>query len=371
MVYCCVPYCKSSRGEGENKAYFHEFPSDLNLREKWEKNISRDFIVKDKSVVCNKHFTADDYVPNKKRRCLKKDACPTVFPSYPDYKIPKIVTKRRTIIRNSSQLKRGTEEEITSCKRKKNENESETDGNKIPATQNSDVELLSFFANSFAPQHTTGSSPVACASSSPIKQNQNISGKHNKLLATLKSKVKATRLLKSALCKRKNTIAALKNKIQQLENKVQYYTENSYHSAVEKIIALSDTDHLKATFILEQICNFGKKVPRWSEKMIRNCVLWNAASPKGYNLVREIGLCTLPCKSTLSRFLGPITGEIGVTSLIKSRLGEECSKLNDYEKCASIITDEMAIRQQYVYDKKVDTFFGRKQTFLKMKRIVL
>lgn len=122
MVYCCVPYCKSSsRRKGEDKISFHEFPSNINLREKWIKNISRDFIVivKDKSVVCNKHFTAEDYVPGKKCRYLKKDACPAVFPSYPDYKIPNIVTKRRTIIRKCSHLKRGIEEKVTKCKRKR------------------------------------------------------------------------------------------------------------------------------------------------------------------------------------------------------------------------------------------------------------
>lgn len=75
---------------------------------------------------------------------------------------------------------------------------------------------------------------------------------------------------------------------------------------------MSDTDHLKATFLLEQMHNFEKKVPRWSETMTRNWILWNAVSPKGYNLVRKIGLCSLPSKSTLSQYLSSLTGEIGV-----------------------------------------------------------
>ncbi|GFQ98631.1 DNA transposase THAP9 [Trichonephila clavata] len=92
MVYCCVPFCKSDSKKKEKNVSFHEFPSNLQLRDAWIKNISRsNFDVNDKSassVVCSKHFKETDFVSDRIKRILKKGTVPTVFPGYASYMVP-------------------------------------------------------------------------------------------------------------------------------------------------------------------------------------------------------------------------------------------------------------------------------------------
>lgn len=63
MVKCVVVGCTS--GYRSNKEKVHQFcaPKDLNLRKKWQIRIPRkDFILGDKSYVCEKHFKEEDII---------------------------------------------------------------------------------------------------------------------------------------------------------------------------------------------------------------------------------------------------------------------------------------------------------------------
>ena len=42
-----------------------------------------------------------------------------------------------------------------------------------------------------------------------------------------------------------------------------------------------------ATFILDQVCNYSKGTPRWSDITIRQCIAWRFVSPKGYEYARR------------------------------------------------------------------------------------
>jgi hypothetical protein len=82
--YCAVPLCKGFGG--------FRFPKDPILRKKWQVAIRRQTSRKklwkptNRSVVCAKHFQESDfYQPKflygeKRRRLLKKEAIPSVFP---------------------------------------------------------------------------------------------------------------------------------------------------------------------------------------------------------------------------------------------------------------------------------------------------
>ena len=103
MINCCVPYCCSSSSYKKDKdVSFYEFPFDSDLCAKWLENILRkDFVIHDKSsssVVCNKNFKEEDYVPGLKVRRLAKNAVPSVFDKYPAYMIPKKSKTRRKLI---------------------------------------------------------------------------------------------------------------------------------------------------------------------------------------------------------------------------------------------------------------------------------
>ncbi|GFY37741.1 DNA transposase THAP9 [Trichonephila inaurata madagascariensis] len=93
MVHCCVPFCKSDSRRKDKNVSFHEFPSNISLRDVWRKNVSRlNFSVSDKSgsfVVCCKHFKETDYVSSRMKRILKRGTIPTVFLGDPSNMDPK------------------------------------------------------------------------------------------------------------------------------------------------------------------------------------------------------------------------------------------------------------------------------------------
>jgi hypothetical protein len=98
---CVVPGCNS--GYGTHNKYppgvgKHRFPKDPKLRKEWCKAIPRDdWEPTDSSRVCGLHFEDLDYEQNRKdsnknrkkgdlkRRKLKDDAIPRIFPNCPAY----------------------------------------------------------------------------------------------------------------------------------------------------------------------------------------------------------------------------------------------------------------------------------------------
>lgn len=352
MVYCCVPYCRSSSRNKEGVS-FHQFPSNSDLFKQWLQVISRDnFTINDKSpssVVCSKHFKQEDFIPGLKLRKLVSNAVPSIFENYPSYKIPALKS-RRQLIRNDADA------EINNRKRPHSvETKCNNKRQKLVKDKNSVTEIQETSINDILDHEAEKSSEDKSgkiSSSTAIKPNfyGDIINKNRRDI----------RLLRSKLWKKENQLNKLKNELESVQQKLKYYESNIHHSSLEKIIILQDEEHNKANFILQQIENFFVKRPTWNDKVIRDCILLNSCSPKGYNFIRQKKLLTLPSSMTLKRYIGPFTGEYGITSLIRDRLKEESSNLNDYEKFCSLVIDEMAIQQNLTYDMKCDTFFGLK-----------
>lgn len=118
-----------------------------------------------------------------------------------------------------------------------------------------------------------------------------------------------------------------------------------------------EEDDAKALFLQEQLSFLELQNGRWREETVRNCVLWHAKSPSGYNLLRESGLLTLPSRSTLKRYIGACTGEV-VSSLIKQRLHMEAKHHSEQARCGSLVMDEMSIKQATTYQKQSDSVHG-------------
>ena len=134
--------------------------------------------------------------------------------------------------------------------------------------------------------------------------------------------------------------------------------KNEYLRKLENI--LSEENHSKKTLLLlDTITNYNKKTPHWSEETVKQCVIWQYCSPKGYKYARDY-ILTAPSTRTLSRFVGDVSLETGVTPLIKSRLTAEASSLKKAELLCSLVVDEMSIKQQLQYDNKLDSFFGER-----------
>lgn len=319
MPNCCVPFCTNERGKTKGIS-FHEFPVDEDLKNNWLKAISRDNFVpnsySNSSLVCSEHFTINDYTPNLKRKLLKRDSVPSKFPNYPTHKIPPVLKPRRCIVRHN--LQENTK------KRKRS---------------NSPLEEQGFIADSTEYKSTD------------VQTDEDFDYK-------LKSLEKENRALKTKIWRLNHKLARVDQNLRKLSDRTEYLENNEYHRSLESI--LSEENHSKkAILLLDVIINYNKKTPRWSEETVKQCVIWQYCSPKGYKYAREY-ILRLPSTRTLSRFVGDVSLETGVTPLIKSRLTAEASSLKKAELICSLVVDEMSIKQQLQYDNKLDSFFGER-----------
>ncbi|KAJ1528983.1 hypothetical protein ONE63_007350 [Megalurothrips usitatus] len=129
--------------------------------------------------------------------------------------------------------------------------------------------------------------------------------------------------------------------------------------AFDTVLLQADRGDVRAQFLVEQVTNFGKKKPRWSEPFIRECVLLQAVSGPTYEAARASPILQgAPSATTLKRYLGCSTGEVGVTKDVVNRLEAEVEHLGPMERPCTVIIDEMAHSEKAVYDSKLDQVFG-------------
>lgn len=89
----------------------------------------------------------------------------------------------------------------------------------------------------------------------------------------------------------------------------------------------AEEKHLPAMFLWDQIVNFKRQNPAWTDDVVCHCVILRHLSTKVYEHTRTEGLLKLPCRSTLQNYIGSSSRETGVNSLIQARLKAEIQKL--------------------------------------------
>ncbi|KAH6931361.1 hypothetical protein HPB50_023926 [Hyalomma asiaticum] len=120
----------------------------------------------------------------------------------------------------------------------------------------------------------------------------------------------------------------------------------------------SNQGSTKARLIMDQVLNYKAKKPKWCETTIRQCVILRNLSTKSYEYIRT-ELPALPSRTTLQKFLGSTTGEIGFSDLVKKRLSTEIECLGtEQARICSLVVDEMRIKQRLEYNKQRDIFLG-------------
>lgn len=160
----------------------------------------------------------------------------------------------------------------------------------------------------------------------------------------------------------RSRVHRLQKKLANMQNKFKCMQEKFDNSPeigkIKKINEAAAERNQKAVYLLDQIHNFDRQKPQWSELSIRYCVVWRSISPKGYEHARASKLISAPSRSTLNRYVGTVDGDSGISSLIKKRLQAECENLEQTEKIVSLIGDEMSIKERLLYDRTSDEFFG-------------
>ncbi|KAH9371891.1 hypothetical protein HPB48_019335 [Haemaphysalis longicornis] len=84
--------------------------------------------------------------------------------------------------------------------------------------------------------------------------------------------------------------------------------------------------HPAALFLLDQITNFKKIRPTWTEETTRRCVVLRHLSTKAYEHMRGEAL-KLPSRKTLTNYIGTTSGQTGFNKLVETRLLAEARNL--------------------------------------------
>lgn len=151
---------------------------------------------------------------------------------------------------------------------------------------------------------------------------------------------------------------SLAQQVAEGQKQLSAYREDKNYGLVRDIVEDSDRGEKKAAFLLHQIRCYGVKRPSYPEDIIRECVIWRFASPKGYDHARAF--LTLPAKCTIQKYVGPSPTSSGMSAAMKERLILEASMLSSKQHMASLIIDEASIKPKCLYERKADTIFGFK-----------
>lgn len=359
MAYCCVPLCKSN-SKKKLGISFHEFPGNETYRQAWLKAISRkDFVPNENSntsLVCSLHFVDSDFSSSTiKRRRLKPDAVPSVFSEYPRYMQPIPPKKRRKLERQFSVTHQKTPTSTTAPKEGREENATED-------FRSEDI-CASLVSTSILASHpSTPTRP--CPDDSDATQEAAVSVESavqtHSLTPRKRSDVMAINRMRSQTFRLNKNIRKLREENERLRKKLAKFENNAVHSAVRKCLQrVGSSTFCLEDCLIEQILNAGRQRPVWSPDFVRECVVLYYLSPKAYRYIRTRGIIKLPSKNTLLRYVGKSCSDSGVTPLMKERLKAEVNELSEEARLCSLVVDEMAISSKYLYDRKMDCFFGQ------------
>lgn len=352
---CCI--CGSSKG-----AKYNEVPSDRTLRAKWLSVIPNKDNLGENPVVCNLHFQESDYDTTTKYRRLKRGVIPMVIPheelDYEPYK-EEGQTERYLEFFGSQIKEKNTEllgvkaqlQKVEGCLKTVTKHGGDIDTQleavkkllELSKAENKKktLDLRNLETEIRVLKSTCGRQEASLLTKDKIIQN--LKEKKNRLLTRYKNTIKPKPSQDVKLQKRKlNFVKAAKErqllmarmkiknaihrgiymeKIRRLNKQLDILKaerrdldENVYYKNLENLIINMDADR-RAAFVLDQVKLYNKKVPRYSDLTLQECIIWEDTDPSGYEYVRNSDLLTLPAQWTMKKHLGPIDyDEIGTST---------------------------------------------------------
>ncbi|XP_064483484.1 uncharacterized protein LOC135396448 [Ornithodoros turicata] len=129
----------------------------------------------------------------------------------------------------------------------------------------------------------------------------------------------------------------LKLKLQQCMKRQQVYSlkeiENDQKEGSER-----------AAFLVDQLQNYQKKSPRWSDTTIRRCILWSNRLRSGYTVLQSSKVIKLPTIATLKKYIVPTNADSATELAVSSLEHEANSKsLEESEICAYGLNDHQLV----------------------------
>ncbi|RVE48555.1 hypothetical protein evm_006744 [Chilo suppressalis] len=136
--------------------------------------------------------------------------------------------------------------------------------------------------------------------------------------------------------------ATLKNILKDLKKK-NYIDADVFDMLDENIVAADLFNNIKK--------KLGKKRIKYSAAFKRFCLTLNFYSPKAYDYVRKTFHTCLPHHKTLCKWYAHIKGEPGFTEEAFIAVKQK-AEASEYRPICALIFDEMALRQQKIWDGK-------------------
>lgn len=317
MRYCCVPSCTSSERNKGPGVTFYELPYDNATRARWITAIAReDSAPKTTSyytVVCSLHFKTSDFRDGCKRRLLKRGAIPSVFGS----RVPrteKCGTLAKPENRGTKKRKREPspsvpcvpvcgdvqDDELVAESTAAPSTEQTTElqispsaagqtSKKLPRSRSS---ALAFEHGAIAPIGTSHepaknaekSTNVATAleNEEPKRKARAKRSLHTQTVPAPSASTffvqrkwwrQKERVMRAKIERLSRTVDAYKQELQKLK-------ESCYVSAFLEVVADAEDGIAKAVLLRDQVKNYTKKKPQWSEVTIRHCIVIQHLSTK-------------------------------------------------------------------------------------------
>ncbi|KAH7981570.1 hypothetical protein HPB49_025554 [Dermacentor silvarum] len=230
------------------------------FRDDWTPNTTSCY-----STVCSRHFGSSDFKEGCKIRKLKKDAVPSIFEEYPAYLQPPKNRERS----DASVRKREAAAPVNTPPPKRRAVESQLESPSLPLNDLPSVDVAS-----------QELSLVDCSATELPLPLEN--GASERCITTTVSSLRQVSSLfsVSAMDKRKwrrkerdlnAPIERLKNTVDKYKQKLQKLKEECYVSAFLQVV--EKAKELAASILVEQVQNFAKKKPTWSEVTVRHAVV--------------------------------------------------------------------------------------------------
>ncbi|XP_075745627.1 uncharacterized protein LOC142803730 [Rhipicephalus microplus] len=223
-------------------------------------------------------------------RKLKKDAVPTIFEEYPPYLQPPKKRERS----DASVRKREAAAPVSTPPQKRRAVESQLE---TPSLPRNDLPSVDVDSQDLSPMDCT-------ASELPLPLENGASERCITVTMQVDRAVQVSSLSSvSAMDKRKwrrkerdlnARIERLKNTVDKYKQELQKLKEESYVSAFLHVVEKAREKGLAASILVEQVQNFSKKKPTWSEQTVRHAVVLRNLSTCAYEPVRSTGILRLP-----------------------------------------------------------------------------
>ena len=253
------------------------------------------------SVLCEKHFTSNDYYAhdvNKAKKILKPDAVPSVF-EFPPH-LSTTTKPRKTPAKRKASIPVKTE---------------------IPEKKSKFQTNLSEHSYCMSPSKTIP-----------------------KMKKSLEKKRKKIKVLTKKNIRKEKTIKGLLKKLESMKHLDADQTQR----------LLSNFGHLTRDLFTNELKNSKKgKNSRYSDSIKQFAVSLHFYSPRAYEYVRKS--LHLPCSATIRAWAAAIQCEPGFLTDVIEHLQ---NTLKDDEKDCILLVDEMAIKKEVIWDVKNKKFAG-------------